>query len=87
MDANAAWKAKPEDDEAPADVWWDTYKDCWTDGYETGYKAAIEAARLDIVAEQLDNVVNGCHLPGKLVCSSCDASLRLALEIVKRATS
>jgi hypothetical protein len=46
--ALAAWRA-PIDDippESPADVDWDCYRDCWTDGFETGYKAA-QAALID----------------------------------------
>jgi hypothetical protein len=34
--AKRAWYAKPSaDEDAPSEVWWDSEKDAWLDGYET----------------------------------------------------
>lgn len=40
-----AWHADPGDGMPPHEVWWDSTKDAWFDGYEAGYKAAL--ARID----------------------------------------
>lgn len=42
-----AWNTPDEDGETPRDVYWDSRKDCWTDGYETGYRAALAAHGID----------------------------------------
>lgn len=34
-----AWCADDEEGDSPSGVWWDSYKDAWCDGYETGIKA------------------------------------------------
>jgi len=39
-----AWRQDGLDgDPSPWGTYWDSHKDCWTDGYETGYKAALAA--------------------------------------------
>lgn len=37
-----AWHAETPDGPA-AEVDWDSYKDCWLDGWETGYRATLAA--------------------------------------------
>jgi hypothetical protein len=50
MSAERAWRTAENDtDGAPMDVWWDSTKDAWIDGYETGYRAAAGSPDADLL--------------------------------------
>lgn len=38
-----AWLFTESDEQAPSEVDWNTHKDCWCDGWETGYRAGLLA--------------------------------------------
>lgn len=35
------WRGDHDEHEPPHLVYWDSTKDAWTDGFETGYRAAL----------------------------------------------
>ena len=39
----AWWNSEDGIEQALSEVWWDSHKDCWTDGWEAGYRAAQRA--------------------------------------------
>lgn len=44
--AKEHWLGDHDEHEPPHLCWWDSTQDAWTDGFETGYRAAL-AARND----------------------------------------
>lgn len=53
----AWWNSEDDSEQAPSEVDWDTTKDAWLDGFETGYRAAqrAETERLERADEALLN--------------------------------